>query len=133
MELLFSAKRKDNGEWMVSDSILQFNNHPVTKAPEASLWEEGTGWVEVNPKTVSQYINKTDKNGKKIFTNHIVKIRYKTEGEEHTEKKVVTFDTEQGGFVPYVWEYSCDGCDCGCHISSVEIIGNRFDNPKCWR
>lgn len=133
MELLFKAKRKDNGEWLESDSILQFNKHPVTKVAEASLWVEGTGWIEVDPKTVSQYTNEIDKNGKKIFTNHVVKVRYKTEDEELTEKKVVTFDTEQGGFVPFTWEYCCDGCNCGCYIDSVEIIGNCFDNPRLVR
>ena len=43
---------RDNGEEIESDSILQFSRHPVTKVREASLWEEGTGWVPVDPDTL---------------------------------------------------------------------------------
>lgn len=133
MELLFKAKRKDNGEWLESDSILQFNNHPVTKSPAASLWKEGDGWIEVDPNTVCQSIGKKDKKGNTIFENHIVKIRYTDNGCEFEEINSVEYDVDEGGFAPFTWQYSCDGCDCGCGIDSVEIIGNRFDNPNLLR
>lgn len=52
LDISFKAKRRDNGEEIESDSILQFSRHPVTKHREASLWEEGTGWVPVDPDTL---------------------------------------------------------------------------------
>lgn len=52
IDITFKAKRLDNGEMLESDSILQFKNHAVTKAPAASLWEEGNGWIAVDPETL---------------------------------------------------------------------------------
>lgn len=52
IDITFKANRLDNGEVLESDSILQFKNHADTKAPAASLWEEGNGWVAVDPETL---------------------------------------------------------------------------------
>lgn len=71
-EILFHGKRVDNGEWVISDSIMQI------KEQNPRLWVEFDGWVEVIPETVGQFTGLTDKNGKKIFENGYIIIDNKT-------------------------------------------------------
>jgi len=49
-EHLFRGKRKDNGEWVVSKSIIQIDYSEIYLLDEPR-------WIEVIPQTVDKYVN----------------------------------------------------------------------------
>lgn len=63
-EILFRAKRLDNGEWIYGDLL--------TPTDIMDVWEisQNTGMgdrYEIDPETVGQYTGRMDRNGNKIF------------------------------------------------------------------
>lgn len=72
-EILFKAKRKDNGEWVEGG----YFSEPYTDKKYIVRWNSfGLGFnefIEVVPDTLCQYAGLTDKNGQKIWENDILK------------------------------------------------------------
>ena len=133
-EIIFRAKRIDNGEWvqgfyfcMVHDDGRHVHHFIMPLGADLNL---GTPiekiQVEVDVKTICQYTCLTDKNGNKIWENDEVRVKY-TNGQEDDEDTAYVKYTKHG-FVPWSWEYECDGCDLRCELLEIEVIGNIFDN-----
>lgn len=128
-EILFKAKRTDNGEWV-----------------EGYLWSKrtigytstigNTDEIVVDPQTVCQHTGLIDKNGKKIFEGDILRIAKKSDGIggyyfpplEYPVNVSVKFD-----LCAYMWEtigdekYYISFPDAWCHYE-CEVIGNIHDN-----
>lgn len=126
-EILFRGKRKDNGEWIVDNSVLFFTN-------STKIYGALNGWreSEVIPETVGQYTGLTDKNGKKIFEGDIV-----------SEKPSMN-NVEYVGYIAYdektaLWRFMIlnsdhyNGVVLGSYSTSYAVIGNIYDNPELLR
>nr|DAJ14544.1 MAG TPA: YopX protein [Siphoviridae sp. ctdzB12] len=117
-EILFKAKRKDNGKWVEGDAI----HEPIGM----SIRHEKNGMsvrVPVDPDTLCQYTGLTDKNGQKIWENDIVR-------NEEGDIGVVQWFEEHAAFM--IWNKTKN---CVCYLaendfSKIEIVGNEFDNPE---
>ena len=87
---------------------------------------------EVLPETVSQYTGLTDKNGKKIFENDIVKWGH-IEGSIESPIRIANITYEKRGYVynSQVGKFYQGSFWYGERTEKcVEVIGNIFDNPE---
>ena len=119
-EILFKAKRKDNGEW-VEGYLMDENyiNVPFNDYDACGRFDDP---IEIDQDTLCQFTGVTDKNGKKIWENDILKLPdedgyFKCEWEEDTARFVLNGDGLTVDFDNY-WEHQ------------VEVLGNIFDNAE---
>lgn len=127
-EILFKAKRKDNGEWI--------------QGYYYQIWQQGyilwgminniPDMVEVNPNTLCQYTGLTDKNGKRIWESDVVKCNKRKEGYDLYKvvwrKEFADFGVEPLMYkVQYPIGFTLGRTLRGC---DYKVIGNIFDNPE---
>lgn len=137
-EILFKAKRTDNGEWVEGDlrkdrdletAYISGWNYYIT---EGGLEREPFEY-EILPETICEYTGLTDKNGNRIWDNDIVKCNKRKDGFDLYKvlwrKYYADFGVEPLEFgVQYPIslgenEQDIHGCD-------YTIVGNIFDNPE---
>lgn len=131
-EILFKAKRKDNGEWVEryyrADTDLDIHficgwNYYLSE----NGFEREPFEYEIDPDTLCQYTGLTDKNGKKIWENDICEMVYN--GVVYVY--VVVWDKTEldfkgtNGKENYGRNFEYLGC-----CEEIEVIGNIFDNPE---
>ena len=118
---LFKAKKTDSEEWVVGSLIsMPHGGYMIDRVADSRRFR-----VMINPSTICQCTGLKDKNGKLIWENDIVKVKYSDGFEEITEVKY-----SKNGYSPYLNEYECEGCCCRCEVAEIEIIGNIFDNKE---
>lgn len=132
-EIIFKAKRIDNGEWVEGNLITNERNE--NQKYIGYIFDERNGviedfdLVEVIPNTLCQYTGLSDKNGKKIWENDICDRKEKYH-------EIVTYNEGDWQLdYSYVFgkELNYNACNLGfyaCERKCVEVIGNVFDNPE---
>lgn len=124
-EILFKAKRTDNGEWVEGDLV-----HSVYKFNDVCVGKYGSeiGMHQVEPDTLCQYTGLTDKNGNKIWENDVV--RYYDDLAEMEKEDLIKWNETHASFtrlheskmgLQYLYIDECIANRC-------EVIGNIFDN-----
>ena len=134
-EILFKAKRKDNGEWVEGQYV--YITNPLTEdgKPIKHLICNGTNIFNdlIDPDTLCQFTGLTDKNGKKIWENDILSINaYSYDEPEDDYFGVVTYCKKDA-----CWslnnneKYGEIICECfGSYTTEIINHGNIFDNPE---
>lgn len=150
-EILFKAKRKDNGEWVQGYylNIAKINHFICTgkiKLDGALKGVIAPEMHEVAPDTICQYTGLVDKNGKKVWENDIVCVtheKYKDCDEMETYQLLPEIESYKRN---YSVEFVNSGSRYGCRVRNksihfmltrnvifnhkVEVIGNIFDDKE---
>ena len=132
-EILFRAKRTDNGEWIEGYYAKQSNHacfahelkyqHFIFKDVCLDFNLGGLQEFEIIPETVGQYTGLTDKNGVRIFEGDIIQSL------ESSVTGLVQWFPEHSAFM--VWCKSANevGFLYEC-ADIIKVIGNIHDNPE---
>ncbi len=131
-EILFKAKRIDNGEWVEGYYLRDQYYHRSGK--DIIFYQKDSDWFTVytdiiDPETLCQFTGLTDKNGKRIWENDIVTCQTKYGGDIgkvvfHNGKFCVLWNS--------TYHYPRNGkCKNYYDINTKNLVkGNIFDNPE---
>lgn len=144
-EILFKAKRKDNGKWVegyyykMSETTYCFKEDYERKPVSEHhyiLQERMTDWglpnqivqIEVDSETLCQFTGLCDKNGKKVWENDILMAHL-----DESYPEDATYETVEWNVAGWV-THETDSTDRQYldefDLEHYEAIGNIFDNPE---
>lgn len=134
-EILFKAKRVDNGEWVYGHYVHQYGADMIY-LPDGTDREYGFDYYHIYKETLCEFTGLTDKNGNRIWENDIV-----------------SSNEYAGLYCVFYGKHNINCCGCcysshqsvGFYLSDKEdgltsaqeneweiweVVGNRFDNPE---
>jgi uncharacterized phage protein (TIGR01671 family) len=123
-EILFRAKRKDNGEWVYGDLLQNIDRYKIRER-EKDITRIAKSY-EVIPETIGQYTGLKDKNGKMIFEGDIVTGLF-----NHTDIiGHIVYGSDATFFIERKGLY---GIGLNNAEDWLEVVGNIHDNKKLLR
>lgn len=131
-EILFKAKRIDNGEWVEGNYVKKYDlsgkRHLILYVDNYVRWK----CVGIDPKTLCQFTGLCDKNDKRIWENDIVNTDSNVRAQIKFGLYSNSFSTwkrNQGFYMDFMnKEYYRP--DLGYWAKKTIVIGNIFDNPE---
>lgn len=148
-EILFKAKRIDNGEWVEGylfdngfdgEEKKYFIGGLIIEKYNGTACDEwditGIDFCEIDPETLCQFTGRCNKNENKIWENDIIKYHF---GEIYAPIKYGyyqnCFDSQKTEHVGFYVDWPDGKClrkDLGYWINMVDTmpVGNIFDNPE---
>ena len=122
-EILFRAKRKDNGEWVYGDLLKNIDCIKIRER-EKDITRIAKSY-EVIPETVGQFTGLKDINGKKIFEGDIL-------------------EEEPGYYFEVIWSVECAKLKLQWRTKAIQypewnrgvnmtVIGNIHDNKELFK
>ena len=127
-EILFKAKRVDNGEWVEGCLVIDHSRSNLFEYRMQPV-ESGVLYAPpINPETLCQFTGLCDKIGKRIWENDILMAHL-----DESYPEDVTYETVEWGVAGWVGretgstdrEY-IDKFD----LEHYEVVGNIFDNKE---
>ena len=128
-EILFRAKRTDNGEWVEGFYVNRFDvneeiEHLIFWRKSYTVWE----YAKIDPETLCQYTGLKDKNGNRIWENDIVGAW--SEGKTYIGRVKRRVDGLYIIYPSYQKQEFWGLCPDENGKTTVEVIGNTLDNPE---
>lgn len=128
-EILFKAKRIDNGEWVEGCYFVSGGEHFIHAEYIESFCMPVVVNAKIIPETLCQFTGLTDKSGNKIWENDIVTCQTKYGGDIgkvvfHNGKFCVMWNS--------TYHYPRNGkCENYYDINTKNLVkGSVFDNPE---
>ncbi len=127
-EILFKAKRVDNGEWVEGCLVIDHSRSNLFEYRMQPV-ESGVLYAPpINPETLCQFTGLCDKNGKRIWENDILMAHLDEFYPEDTTYEIVEWGVaglvgNETGSVDreYLGEFD---------LEHYEVVGNIFDNKE---
>lgn len=127
-EILFKAKRIDNGEWVEGCLVID-HSRPNLFEYRMQPVESGVLYAPpINPETLCQFTGLCDKNGKRIWENDIVEAWSQGSRAIGAVKQRVDglWIMSPAWQNHEFWELKPNSNG----ETTVEVLGNAFDNPE---
>mgnify|MGYP000411899053 FL=1 len=131
-EILFKAKRIDNGEWIEGCLVIDHSRSNLFEYRMQPVKSGGLYAPPIDPETLCQFTGLYDKYGNKIWENDIVKTVSDIYAPVKFELYTTGFALEecnQGFYVDFPDETYLRH-ELGYWNNKVEVKGNIFDNPE---
>lgn len=125
-EILFKAKRKDNGKWVEGYVVRKHGLYFIYDIVNSESCRQNI--YEIDPETLCQFTGLCDKNGKRIWENDILMAHLDESYPEDT-----TYETVEWGVAGWV-THEANSIDKQYldefDLEHFEVVGNIFDNPE---
>nr|DAH49966.1 MAG TPA: YopX protein [Bacteriophage sp.] len=127
-EILFKAKRIDNGEWVEGCYAALDDKSFICTDVVEHYRVHALRWFEIDSETLCQFTGMTDKNGVRIWKNDIVEAWSQGSRAIGTVKQRVDglWIMSPAWQNHEFWELKPNSNG----ETTVEVLGNAFDNPE---